>query len=171
MCGICGYILRDKTRKVDEELLKKMTQIIAHRGPNSEGYYFEYGIALGHRRLSIIGIGEEGKQPMHYMGRYTIVHNGEIYNYIEIKEQLEQQGYCFHSKTDTEVIMAAYDYWGKECLQYFNGMWAFAIYDSHQETLFCSRDRFAVKPFYYYIDGTKIIFASEIKQILAVQPD
>ncbi len=171
MCGICGYILRDKTRKVDEELLKKMTQIIAHRGPNSEGYYFEYGIALGHRRLSIIGIGEEGKQPMHYMGRYTIVHNGEIYNYIEIKEQLEQQGYCFHSKTDTEVIMAAYDYWGKECLQYFNGMWAFAIYDSHQETLFCSRDRFAVKPFYYYIDGIKIIFASEIKQILAVQPD
>jgi len=123
-------------------------------------------VALGHRRLSILDLSVSGHQPMSYADRYWIVYNGEIYNYLEIRDELINEGYQFYSQTDTEVVMAAYDKWGKECLNKFNGMWAFAIYDRKDEKLFISRDRFGIKPLVYYLDYRKLIFASEIKAIL-----
>jgi len=124
-------------------------------------------IALGHRRLSIIDLSFSGHQPMGYLNRYWIVYNGEVYNYIELRQELEAAGYHFHSKTDTEVIMAAYDKWGSSCLERFNGMWAFVIYDSGEDKLFISRDRFGIKPLYYYMNDRMFVFASEIKSLLA----
>lgn len=124
-------------------------------------------MAFGHRRLSIIDLTFMGHQPMCYMNRYWIVYNGEIYNYIEIKKELEQQGYAFTSHSDTEVIMAAYDCWGVKCLEKFNGMWAFVIYDLNTNIIFMARDRFGEKPLYYYKNNEKLLFASEIKAILA----
>ena len=164
MCGIIGYVTRNKP--IDKGLFEKMTDILAHRGPDDRDTLYEKNIALGHRRLSIIDLSDRGRQPMHYMNRYIIVLNGEIYNYIEIKEELIVAGYSFNSKTDTEVVVAAYDKWGIGCLNKFNGMWAFAIYDKETKELFCARDRFGVKPFYYYYDEEKFIFASEIKALL-----
>lgn len=123
-------------------------------------------MALGHRRLSIIDLSFAGHQPMSYLNRYWIVYNGEIYNYIEIRKELEQKGYAFHSNSDTEVIMAAYDHWRHEALNKFNGMWAFAIYDMYNNKIFMTRDRFGIKPLYYYKDNNLFIFASEIKAIL-----
>ena len=123
-------------------------------------------LAFGHRRLSIIDLSFSGHQPMSYRGRYWIVFNGEIYNFIELREDLIREGYSFSSTSDTEVIMAAYDHWGAACVQRFNGMWAFVIYDTQERTLFLSRDRFGIKPLYYYKDETHFIFASEIKAIL-----
>lgn len=120
-------------------------------------------MALGHRRLSIIGLGEDGCQSLFYAERYVLVYNGEIYNYKELKQELIAKDYQFHTETDTEVLAAAYDHWGKECVQHFNGMWSFAILDQANEKIFCSRDRFGVKPFYYYLDSKQFIFASEIK--------
>jgi asparagine synthase (glutamine-hydrolysing) len=129
MCGIIGYFSLNKP--VDKELFEKMTDILQHRGPDDRGLYYEspVNLALGHRRLSIIDLSKDGHQPMHYMDRYITVLNGEIYNYIELKEELLSCGYSFNSKTDTEVVLAAYDKWGSDCLNRFNGMWAFAIYD------------------------------------------
>ncbi|MEM4397846.1 MAG: asparagine synthetase B, partial [Candidatus Woesearchaeota archaeon] len=134
MCGIAGIIYKnnnfDKTIKKKE--IKILTDAIAHRGPDGEGFYFENNFALGHRRLAIIDLSEAGHQPMVYRGQkgeYVIVYNGEIYNYIEIKEELKKEGYIFNSHTDTEVILASYDRWGIDCLNKFNGMWAFVIYD------------------------------------------
>ncbi len=124
-------------------------------------------IALGHRRLSIIDLSFSGHQPMNYLGRYWIVYNGEIYNYIELRHELEAAGYSFHSKTDTEVVMGAYDKWGNSCLKRFNGMWVFVIYDSEEDKFFISRDRFGIKPLYYYKDDKIFVFASEIKALLA----
>ncbi|HSW67428.1 MAG TPA: hypothetical protein VLH16_02510, partial [Bacteroidales bacterium] len=123
-------------------------------------------LAFGHRRLSIIDLSPNGHQPMSYLGnRYWIVLNGEIYNYIEIKEELHAKGYKFQSNTDTEVVMAAYHEWGVSCQQKFNGMWAFVIYDSKEKTIFISRDRFGIKPLYYWISpNCTFHFASEIKQ-------
>jgi asparagine synthase (glutamine-hydrolysing) len=129
-------------------------------------YDFRSNIAFGHRRLSIIDLSLAGHQPMSYMDRYWIVYNGEVYNYIEIRKELEESGYKFISKSDTEMILAAYDLWGCECLKKFNGMWAFAIYDEKENKLFMSRDRFGKKPLYYYKDDKIFIFASEIKAIL-----
>lgn len=169
MCGIAGFIY-DKTPFIDGNekafIIKKMTDSIAHRGPDGEGFYDAGKFVFGHRRLSIIDLSDAGHQPMHYMGRYTITYNGEVYNYIELKEQLTNNGYSFSSQTDTEVIMAAYDYWGTECLSKFNGMWAFVIYDNVKQTFFISRDRFGVKPLYFYKNKEIFIFASEIKAIL-----
>lgn len=164
MCGICGFCINDNS--IDKLLFEKMTDILEHRGPDSRGTWYDDNIALGHRRLSIIDLTEDGAQPMHYMDKYVIVYNGEVYNYAEIKEELEQSGYSFKSKTDTEVIVAAFDKWGVECLHKFNGMWAFSIYDRTQKKLFCARDRYGVKPFYYYFRENKLVFASEIKAIL-----
>jgi asparagine synthase (glutamine-hydrolysing) len=123
-------------------------------------------MAFGHRRLSIIDLSFAGHQPMSYLNRYWIVYNGEVYNYIEIRKDLEQKGYSFNSTSDTEVIMVAYHHWGDECLKKFNGMWAFVIYDMHDNKLFISRDRFGIKPLYYYKKHNIFIFASEIKAIL-----
>src|ERR1700709_820013 len=143
MCGIAG-IISHNTSLVSKENLKKMTDAIAHRGPDGEAYWISEGsnIGFGHRRLSIIDLSESAGQPMHYLDRYTIVYNGEIYNYIEIKKALEKKGYYFKTQSDTEVILAAYDYWKEDCLQQFDGMFALAIYDKKEEQLFAARDRF-----------------------------
>ncbi|MGL5336368.1 MAG: asparagine synthetase B family protein, partial [Enterovibrio sp.] len=144
MCGIAGYITRETIEKLP---LKKMTDVIAHRGPDGEGHYYGDGFAFGHRRLAIVDLSEHGKQPMFYQDRYVITFNGEIYNHIELKKDLIEEGYQFNNDTDTEVIMAAYDCWGTNCLARFNGMWAFVIYDKKEEIFFISRDRFGKKPF------------------------
>lgn len=124
-------------------------------------------LAFGHRRLSIIDISAAGHQPMsNEDGTIWIVHNGEIYNYIELRGDLKSRGHVFRSNTDTEVVIHSYEEWGLECLNRFNGMWAFAIWDGREKKLFCSRDRFGVKPFYYYLDSERFIFASEIKALL-----
>lgn len=166
MCGIIGYI--SKSKPIERKLFERMTDILEHRGPDDRGTFYRNNLALGHRRLSIIDLSEKGNQPMHYMNKYVIVFNGEIYNYLEIKEELEAEGYRFNSKTDTEVVVASYDKWGFECLNRFNGMWAFAIYNIENETLFCSRDRFGIKPLYYTIVNDSFVFASEIKAILPI---
>ncbi len=168
MCGIAGIISANH-QLVTINRLKQMTGMLQHRGPDDEGHWInETGIAgLGHRRLSIIDLSDNGAQPMHYLHRYSIIHNGEIYNYIELKKELAAKGYSFVSTSDTEVILAAYDCWKENCLQHFDGMFAFAIWDEKEKQLFAARDRFGEKPFYYYYDGTQLVFASEIKALLA----
>jgi len=165
MCGISG-IINKKNTKVNKTKIKKINDIIAHRGPDDEGFYFGDNFALGHRRLSILDLSSEGHQPMHYLDKYTITYNGEVYNYLEIKEELLSLGYTFKSHTDTEVILASYDKWGEDCVNKFNGMWAFSIYDKEKNIIFCSRDRFGIKPFYYTEVDDKFVFGSEIKQLL-----
>jgi len=144
-----------------------MTDALAHRGPDAEGHWISTETALGNRRLSIIDLSNAGDQPMHYMQRYKIIHNGEIYNYLELKEELHKKSYSFFSKTDTEVIAAAYDHWGDECVDHFDGMFAFAIWDEKEKELFAARDRFGEKPFFYYADKEQFIFASEMKALWA----
>ena len=168
MCGLSGLISKTKA-EVQRSLLQQMNQIIRHRGPDADGFYYWNNVGLAHRRLSILDLSEEGNQPMHFSDRYTIVYNGEIYNYLEIKEELLGLGYAFKSATDTEVILAAYDCWSDSCLERFNGMWAFAILDKSNNELFCSRDRFGIKPFYYTDNGEYFAFGSEIKQLLPLQ--
>lgn len=165
MCGISGIINKDNSR-VKKDEIKKINNLIAHRGPDDEGFYIEKNFAFGHRRLSILDLSSDGHQPMHYLDKFTITYNGEVYNYLEIKEELLKDGYKFISDTDTEVILASYDKWGEACVDKFNGMWAFAIYDKVKEIIFCSRDRFGVKPFYYTEVNGKFVFGSEIKQLL-----
>lgn len=166
MCGIAG-IIQNHTKDYTREHLQKMTDVLAHRGPDGEGHWnnTDETCLLGHRRLSIIDLSDAGNQPMHYLGRYVIVHNGEIYNYVELRKELEKRGYSFCSKTDTEVIAAAYDCWGEECLQQFDGMFAFSIWDEKEKTLFAARDRFGEKPFFYCYDNNRLLFASEMKAL------
>ena len=144
-----------------------MTDSLAHRGPDAEGHWIsdDNTIALGNRRLSIIDLSNAGNQPMRYLNRYTIIHNGEIYNYIEIKEELQKKSYSFSSKTDTEIIVAAYDCWGDECVDYFDGMFAFAIWDEKERELFAARDRFGEKPFFYFLNTEQLVFGSEMKAL------
>ncbi|MFZ1783627.1 MAG: asparagine synthase (glutamine-hydrolyzing) [Ferruginibacter sp.] len=169
MCGIAGIILQ-QANPLAPVHLKKMTDAIAHRGPDGEGQWSNNGnkVHLGHRRLSIIDLSENAAQPMGYANRYQIVHNGEIYNYTEIRTFLSNKGYLFKSQSDTEVILASYDYWQEKCLQQFDGMFAFAIWDNKEEKLFVARDRFGEKPFYYYEDEGHFIFASEMKALWAI---
>ena len=170
MCGIAGIVTRDN--KIDiKEICEEMLSVIEHRGPDDCGIQNYANVSLGHRRLSILDLSSAGKQPMDWMQKYTITFNGEIYNYIELREELLDSGYTFYTQTDTEVILASYDHWGYECLNRFNGMWSFAIYDRVDETIFCARDRFGVKPFYYYQNKDTFVFASEIKQIIKVFPE
>ncbi|MEP7319153.1 MAG: asparagine synthase (glutamine-hydrolyzing) [Panacibacter sp.] len=166
MCGIAGIISKD------QELLssvKKMTDVMVHRGPDGDGFYRWNNTAFGHRRLSIIDLSDNGKQPMHYQNKYTITYNGEVYNYIELRKELEHYNYQFITYTDTEVMLAAYDYWGKDCLHHFNGMFAFAILNKEKNILFCARDRFGVKPFYYYEQPGCFAFSSEIKAFTVLE--
>lgn len=165
MCGISGIINLDN-QIADLSEIKTINNLILHRGPDGEGFSTYKHLALGHRRLSIIDLSDEGSQPMNYEDRYTIVFNGEIYNYIELRKELSINNYTFKSNTDTEVIMAAYDFWGMDCFNHFNGMWAFALLDKQQDKLILSRDRFGVKPCYYTFQKNKLIFGSEIKQLL-----
>lgn len=148
-----------------------MTRALAHRGPDAEGHWSGDNIALGNRRLAIIDLSDAGKQPMHYMERYVIVHNGEIYNYLELKEELQGKGYSFFSRTDTEVIAACYDHWKEDCVDHFDGMFAFAIWDKKEKELFAARDRFGEKPFFYFLDKDLFIFASEMKALWAAGID
>jgi asparagine synthase (glutamine-hydrolysing) len=168
MCGIAGIISRDAAN-VSRQRLQTMTDTIIHRGPEGEGFWMndKSNVGFGHRRLAIIDLSELGAQPMHYLGRYTITYNGEIYNYVELKHTLAADGYTFHSSCDTEVILAAYAAYGKDCVQYFDGMFAFAIWDEQEQTLFCARDRFGEKPLYFYHDAGQFIFASEMKALWA----
>jgi asparagine synthase (glutamine-hydrolysing) len=168
MCGIAG-IIQSTPFLYTKEHLKKMTDTLAHRGPDGEGLWQnESGnVLLGHRRLSIIDLSDGGQQPMDYINRYTIVHNGEIYNYVELREELQKKGYAFRSQTDTEIIAAAYDCWEDECVDHFDGMFAFAIWDSTEKELFAARDRFGEKPFFYHFDNNKFVFASEMKALWA----
>jgi asparagine synthase (glutamine-hydrolysing) len=168
MCGIAG-ILSTSFEQIAEVYLKKMTNALAHRGPDGEGLWSNTAknVLLGHRRLSIIDLSIAAAQPMHYLNRYSITYNGEIYNYIELKELLHDNGYTFQSKSDTEVILAAYDFWKADCLKYFDGMFAFAIWDEKEQQLFAARDRFGEKPFYYHEAEGYLFFASEIKALWA----
>lgn len=170
MCGISG-IVNKNSAKIEVDQIQKMNDLIAHRGPDADGFYFYENLAFGHRRLSILDLSELGAQPMHFQNDYTISYNGEVYNYIEIRETLKANNYTFRSNSDTEVILAAYDFWGENCVNYFNGMWSFAIHDKKKNIIFCSRDRFGIKPFYFYENQSQFYFASEIKQILTFVND
>ena len=170
MCGISGVINKNN-KSVEELLIHQMTNIIAHRGPDSSGSYLYKNIAFGHRRLSILDLSSSGHQPMKYLDDLVITYNGEIYNFIEIREELIQKGYIFDSNSDTEVILKAYHFWGKTCVNYFNGMWSFSIIDIKQKIVFCSRDRFGVKPFYYIENNDLFAFGSEISQLLTFLPN
>lgn len=171
MCGIAGFINKN-AEKAFEEQVKRMTDTIVHRGPDAEGQYVYKNVGLGHRRLSILDLSENGKQPMiSYDDRYVIVFNGEIYNYVELKEELQESGGIFKNNTDTEVIIEAYRHWGKDCVTKFNGMWAFVLLDKQENVLFGSRDRMGVKPFYYLNREDIFAFASEPKAILEHCPE
>ncbi|MDP3804178.1 MAG: asparagine synthase (glutamine-hydrolyzing) [Candidatus Omnitrophota bacterium] len=166
MCGICGYIHLDKSKRASETILKNMMETLRMRGPDDEGIYLADNVALGHRRLSIIDL-ETGRQPIfNEDGSKAIVYNGEIYNFVELKEILLKKGHRFKTHSDTEVIIHAYEEYGEDCLKYFNGMFAFAIWDSKRELLFAARDRFGKKPFYYAIFDNQFIFGSELKSLL-----
>ena len=172
MCGIAG-IISSKKGFTTRSRLQNMANAIAHRGPDGEGFYVaektDYDTGLAHRRLAIIDLSQAAAQPFFYMERYIIIHNGEIYNYPELKADLLSRGLLFKTQSDTEVIVAAYHYYQNECLEKFDGMFAFAIWDNQEETLFCARDRFGEKPFYYYFDATEntLLFASEMKALWA----
>lgn len=194
MCGISGYL--DFDNCVNIGTLRRMTDIIKHRGPDDEGYalfgkekiVFARGddtqkecnisehinnikhsrcfLGFGHRRLSIIDLTVAGHQPMQlHEEELYITYNGEIYNYLEVREELQSLGYCFRTNTDTEIILQSYRAWGQDCVNHFNGMWAFALYDLKNQCIFCSRDRIGAKPFYYYYKGNHFVFGSEIKQL------
>lgn len=155
---------------MDGVVLDRFTDSLAHRGPDGRGTYIDgrLCLGLGHRRLAILDVSDSGQQPMAYGdGRYRITYNGEIYNFLELRRELEGFGHRFHSDSDTEVILASYAQWGEACQLRFNGMWGFAIWDEHERTLFLSRDRYGVKPLHYYYDGERFAFASEMKAFFA----
>jgi asparagine synthase (glutamine-hydrolysing) len=169
MCGISGIIFPNN-KSVSATILKQMTDVIAHRGPDGDGHWISENknIGLGHRRLSIIDLSHEADQPMHYADRYTIVFNGEIYNYVELKKTLVQQGYTFKTQSDTEVLMALYHRDKEDCLRLLDGMFSFVIYDKIDNMVFCARDRFGEKPFFYdYKEGEYFYFGSEMKCLWA----
>ncbi len=171
MCGIAGIYCKKKAYEKDSNLIKKMTDAMAHRGPDAEGLWSEGKVALGHRRLSIIDLSENGNQPMiSHDGRYIISFNGEIYNYIEIKKDLKRKGAIFRTDTDTEVVIEAYRYYGVDCFKLFNGMWGVGLLDIDQGRIILSRDRFGIKPLYTSNDDNYLVFASEVKAIIAAFP-
>jgi asparagine synthase (glutamine-hydrolysing) len=168
MCGIAGYISLDN-HTISEDLMLRMISLMTHRGPDGQGTWLnnEGTVGLGHLRLAILDLSPMGKQPMEYLDRYLITYNGEIYNYLELRQDLISKGYRFRSNSDTEVIMAAYDHYRETCLLHFEGMFSFALFDKQTQELFCARDRFGEKPFYFFKDGSRLVFASEIKAIFS----
>lgn len=167
MCGIAG-IFNLNGEPVSPILLRKMTDAIAHRGPDGEGFYIDSFIGLGHRRLAIIDLTPAGHQPMATVqNQYIITYNGEVYNFQELRTELEALGHQFRSRSDTEVVLYSYKEWGEKCLDKFNGHFAFAIWDKTKQELFLARDRYGTKPLYYTFAGPYFIFASEQKAILA----
>ncbi len=170
MCGICGIIKFDQ-EQVLESSVQSMMSAMKHRGPDDEGVFIDNNIGLGFVRLSILDLSSAGHQPMFSQDKkYVVVYNGEIFNYLELREELEALRYSFSTNTDTEVLINAYIEWGEECQQKFNGMWAFAIYNTESGVLFISRDRYGIKPFYYFQDNETFAFASEIPSLLKVLP-
>lgn len=171
MCGIAGALSFNRASKVSKEQLQKMTNSLSHRGPDGDGHYLssEQHVGLGHRRLSIIDLSEKGSQPMclHDTDRFHITFNGEIYNYVELREGLEKAGCVFSTDTDTEVLLRLYAINKEKCLEQLDGMFAFAIWDSSEQILFCARDRFGEKPFYYSHNENEFLFASEMKGIFS----
>lgn len=167
MCGICGYAdLRG--RRADRDVLNRMNLAIAHRGPDGEGLYIDGSVGLGHRRLTILDLTDNASQPMISSdGNYVIVYNGETYNFRELREELLAMGYRFKSTGDTEVLLYAYIAWGEACLLKLNGMVAFAVYDKLRQEIFCARDRYGIKPFYFAFIGDYFLFGSEQKAIYA----
>ena len=166
MCGIAGKINLDKNQSLNPQELKRMSDSIDHRGPDDAGFYINENVGFAFRRLSIIDL-KFGHQPLsNEDGSIWIVFNGEIYNYKELKNNLQSQGHIFKTDCDTETIVHLYEQYGTDCLQYLRGMFAFAIWDNNEKTLFCARDRFGIKPFYYYSDNKQFTFGSEIKAIL-----
>lgn len=164
MCGIAGFNFPDKS------LINSMNEAQKHRGPDGDGIFVDDFVSLGHRRLSIIDLSENANQPMEFE-KLQIVFNGEIYNFHEIRKELELLGHQFITESDTELILHAYKEWNKDCVHRFNGMWSFCIYDQNKKTFFISRDRFGIKPLYYYFDHSRFIFASEIRSITAHKID
>ena len=184
MCGISGILSSNPT---DLQAIQTINDVMEHRGPDGAGLMLSAGIprdghlpglidfspqlgvhaALGHRRLAILDLSELGHQPMVYANRYVITFNGEIFNHVELRAELEALGHRFHSHSDTEVILAAYASWGAGCLRRFNGMWAFVIIDCERRSVFIARDRFGIKPLYYYQSDDLFVFGSEIKAVMA----
>ena len=165
MCGIVGDI-NFNNQVIDGQNIQNMMKKIKHRGPDDEGVFIEDSIGLGFVRLSIIDISTAGHQPMvSSNNRFVVIFNGEIFNYIELRDELKDRGYKFRSDSDTEVLLNSYQEWGEECLDRFNGMWAFVIYDRETKDIFGARDRFGIKPLYYYMDSNRFLFASEIKAL------
>jgi asparagine synthase (glutamine-hydrolysing) len=172
MCGILGIFDSLQSNSFNKDKFKSSLDLMAHRGPDAFGIFQDENNAiLGHRRLSIIDLNEACNQPFQVDNRYFLVFNGEIYNYVEIRDLLKKEGINFITNGDTEVLLRAYIHWGEDCISRFNGMWAFAIYDKKERRLFCSRDRFGVKPFNYAVNGSTFMFSSEIKSILHYFPD
>jgi asparagine synthase (glutamine-hydrolysing) len=167
MCGIVGVYLFNQKLEISINGLERALSSIHHRGPDANGIkIINNHVGFGHVRLSIIDLSEESNQPFEY-DNLTITFNGEIFNYIELREELIEKGFQFRTKSDTEVVLASYLEWGESCVNKFNGMWAFAIYDTKNDVLFCSRDRFGIKPFNYAYTNKQFVFASEIKAIIA----
>ena len=166
MCGICGIYHRDG-QPVGRDALERMMSVIEHRGPDGHGSYLNGEIGLGHRRLSIIDLGG-GAQPMtNEDDSLQIIFNGEIYNYVELRDELKQKGHRFKTQSDTEVILHAYEQWGFDCVSKFNGIFAFALWDIPNRRLFLARDHLGVKPLYYTELGDRFLFGSEIKCLLS----
>ncbi len=167
MCGITGVLNLDG-EPASPVILRRMADTLAHRGPDGEGVFTDGNAGLGHRRLAIIDLSPAGRQPMLSRdGRYALSYNGEIYNFQELRAELEALGHPFRSRTDSEVLLTAYAQWGKSALARFNGMFAFAIWDKQSRELFLARDRYGIKPLYYTQQNGAFIFASEVKAILA----
>ena len=167
MCGIAGIYNFNRPQEVERALVQRMTDVITHRGPDADGVYVNGPIGLGHRRLSIIDLSEAGRQPMFsHDKRLSIVFNGEIYNFLDYRGDLIKRGHHFHSKTDTEVIIYLYLEYGEKCVEFLRGMFAFALWDEQQQQLLLARDRLGQKPLYYYCDGQRLMFGSELKSLV-----
>lgn len=164
MCGIAGFIDQSLSKQEGSALLASMMHEMQHRGPDNTGLWAENSVHLGHNRLSIIDLTPESNQPMEYE-EFILTFNGEIYNYLELKEELVAKGHLFTTKSDTEVLVASYKEWGEKCVDRFVGMWAFALWDKKEKQLFCSRDRFGIKPFYYLKSDSEFYFASEVRAL------
>ena len=177
MCGICGMVFFDQGRVVDHKEVLAMARTLIHRGPDGEGVWIGGHVGLGHRRLAIIDLREEANQPMcNEDGSVWVTFNGEIYNFPDLRKELERKGHVFQTNSDTEVIVHAYEEYGRGCLEHFRGMFAFALWDVRTQTLFLARDRVGKKPLYYFVGPDRFVFGSEIKAILAdrsvpVDPD
>ncbi|WNF36639.1 asparagine synthase (glutamine-hydrolyzing) [Bacillaceae bacterium IKA-2] len=167
MCGFVGIVRNDNIQKINSEKWAESLKAIHHRGPDSSGEYHDERVEFGFKRLSIIDV-EHGDQPLSYQDRYQIIFNGEIYNYIELKQKLIESGFSFKTASDTEVVLAMYAHKGKKCVNELRGMFAFAIWDSENETLFAARDSFGIKPFYYFETEERLFFSSEQKSIKIV---